>query len=145
MHESTFRRLWRRGIFAGMTRGSAGRPWTLLTSHGQVLVEIARNPQALMRELAAAVDLTQRATASIVADLEGAGYVTRQRIGRRNVYRVHLDRPFRHRAQAGLRVGPFLDLLTGGLLAQPGDDPVPLGIPDASAVTEHRAMSELDG
>jgi hypothetical protein len=44
--------------------------------------------------------------------------VTRQRIGRRNQYQVHLDLPFRHPQQSGLRVGPFLDLLTGGLLLQ---------------------------
>ncbi len=86
--------------------------WTLLTAHGHVLVEIARNPEARMRDISAAVGITERATQAIVSDLEAAGYLTRTRVGRRNVYEVHLERPFRHSAQGDLRVGPFLELLT---------------------------------
>jgi hypothetical protein len=85
--------------------------WTLLTSHGHVLVEIARNPEARIRDLSAAADITERATASIIADLEAAGYVTRTKVGRRNHYTVHLDLPFRHTAQGDLQIGPFLELL----------------------------------
>lgn len=85
--------------------------WTLLTGHGHVLVEIARNPQARMRDISAIVGLTERTVQAIVADLEAAGYLTRGRIGRRNHYTVNSDNWFRHSAQEGLRVGPFLDLL----------------------------------
>jgi hypothetical protein len=46
-----------------------------------------------------------------VADLEAAGYLTRARTGRRVVYTVNRDSLFRHSAQEGHRVGPFLDLL----------------------------------
>lgn len=98
-------------------RGKEGS-WTLLTSHGHVLVEIARNPDALIKELSAAAGITERATAMIVADLVDAGYVTRERVGRRNRYVLDLDRGFRHAAQRDLRVGPFLDLLTNGQLSQ---------------------------
>jgi len=87
------------------------RSWTLLTGHGHVLVEIARNPEARMRDISAVVGLTERTVQAIVADLEGAGYLTRDRIGRRNRYIVNPDSLFRHSAQGGLRVGPFLDLL----------------------------------
>jgi hypothetical protein len=97
---------------SGMTsRDEAGGSWTLLTGHGHVLVEIARNPQARMRDISAVVGLTERTVQAIVADLEAAGYLTRGRIGRRNVYTVNSDNWFRHSAQEGLRVGPFLDLL----------------------------------
>jgi len=89
----------------------AGGSWTLLTGHGHVLVEIARNPQARMRDISAVVGLTERTVQAIVADLEAAGYLTRGRIGRRNRYTVNPDTMFRHTAQEGLRVGPFLDLL----------------------------------
>jgi hypothetical protein len=89
----------------------SGGSWTLLTGHGHVLVEIARNPQARMRDISAVVGLTERTVQAIVADLEAAGYLTRGRIGRRNVYTVNSDNWFRHSAQEGLRVGPFLDLL----------------------------------
>jgi DNA-binding IclR family transcriptional regulator len=88
-----------------------GGSWTLLTGHGHVLVEIARNPQARVRDISAVVGLTERAVLAIVADLETAGYLTRQRIGRGNRYSVNPDCLFRHSAQRGLRVGPFLELL----------------------------------
>jgi MarR family protein len=90
----------------------SGGSWTLLTGHGHVLVEIARNPQARIRDISAAADITERTAQAIVADLEAAGYITRTRVGRRTRYTVNPDRPFRHQAQDGLRVGPFLDLLT---------------------------------
>jgi DNA-binding transcriptional ArsR family regulator len=86
--------------------------WTLLTSHGHVLVEIARNPQARMRDISAAIGLTERTVQAIVNDLESAGYLTKDRIGRRNRYTVNPDSLFRHSALAGLQVGPFLDMLT---------------------------------
>ena len=87
--------------------------WTLLTGHGHVLVEIARNPDARIRDISPAVGLTERTVQAIVTDLEAAGYLTRTRVGRRTRYTVNPDRPFRHRAQEGLRVGPVLDQLTG--------------------------------
>jgi hypothetical protein len=86
--------------------------WTLLTGHGHVLVEIARNPDARIRDISPVVDLTERTVQAIVADLEAGGYLTRARVGRRTRYTVNPDSPFRHRAQEGLQVGPLLDLLT---------------------------------
>ena len=86
--------------------------WTLLTGHGHVLVEIARNPHARIRDISPVVDLTERTVQAIVADLEAAGYLTRTRVGRRTRYTVNPDSPFRHSAQDGLRVGPMLDTLT---------------------------------
>jgi len=85
--------------------------WTLLTAHGRALVAIAQDPDARMRDLAEVVGVTERTVQAIVADLETAGYVTHTRVGRRNRYTVHLDRPFRHPAQDGHQIGPFLDLL----------------------------------
>jgi hypothetical protein len=76
-----------------------------------VLVEIARNPEARIRDISTAAGLTERTVQAIVADLEAAGYLTRTRMGRRTIYTVNPDSVFRHSAQEGLRVGPFLDLL----------------------------------
>jgi DNA-binding MarR family transcriptional regulator len=89
----------------------SGGAWTLLTGHGHVLVEIARNPKARIRDISPVVGLTDRTVQAIVADLEAGGYLTRTRIGRRVIYTVNRDSLFRHSAQEGLRVGPFLDLL----------------------------------
>ena len=88
------------------------RSWTLLTGHGHVLVEIARNPEARIRDISPVVGLTERTVQAIVTDLEAEGYLTRTRVGRRTRYTVNPDNPFRHSAQDGLRVGPMLDLLT---------------------------------
>ena len=85
--------------------------WTLLTGHGHVLVEITRSPDARIRDISAAVGLTERTVQAIVADLETAGYLTRTRTGRRTRYTVNHDSCFRHPAQGGHRVGPFLTLL----------------------------------
>lgn len=92
--------------------GEPARSWTLLTGHGHVLVEIAKNPDARIRDISPVVDLTERTVQAIVADLEAAGYITRTRIGRRTRYTLDPDSPFRHSAQEGLRVGPMLDQLT---------------------------------
>jgi hypothetical protein len=100
-----------------------GGSWTLLTGHGHVLVEIARNPDARIRDISPVVGLTERSVQAIVADLEADGYLTRTRIGRRTRYTVNPDRPFRHSAQDGLRVGPVLDVLTA--MADADEPPVP--------------------
>jgi len=101
----------------------SSRTWTLLTGHGHVLVEIARNPEARIRDISPVVGLTERSVQAIVADLEAAGYLTRTRTGRRVVYTVNRDSLFRHSAQDGHRVGPFLDLLAAaGSTVTPGPD-----------------------
>jgi len=104
--------------------GERGGSWTLLTGHGHVLVEIARNPDARIRDISPVVDLTERTVQAIVADLEAAGYLTRARTGRRTRYTVNPDSSFRHSAQNGLRVGPMLDVLTAMADA---DAPSPAG------------------
>jgi DNA-binding IclR family transcriptional regulator len=101
-----------------------GGSWTLLTGHGHVLVEIARDPEARMRDIAAAAGITERTAQVIVADLEAAGYIIRTRIGRRTRYTVNRDSLFRHPAQEGHRIGPFLALLATATAAPPGPDDV---------------------
>lgn len=64
-----------------------------------------------MRDVADAAGVTERTALAIVADLEAAGYITRERVGRRNRYTINADATFRHTAQDGLTVGPLLALL----------------------------------
>jgi len=92
-------------------RDQSGGSWTLLTGHGRVLVEIGRDPAARIRDISAAAGLAERTVQAIVADLEAAGYITRTRTGRRVRYIVNHDSMYRHPAQEGQRVGPFLSLL----------------------------------
>jgi len=123
-----------------------GASWTLLSGHGHVLVEIARNPGARMRDISAVVDLTERTVQAIVADLVAAGYVSRTRTGRRNFYAVNPAASFRHQSQDGLSVGPFLEVLaaSGAAISHeatrrpgPQGDPGDAGAPEpGSAATD---------
>jgi hypothetical protein len=114
-----------------------GGSWTLLTGHGRVLVEIAGDPQARIRDISSAVGLTERTVQAIVADLEAAGYLTRTRTGRRTCYTVNPDSQFRHSAQKGLRVGPLLALLTAMGDADTSEPAAP-GINPALAAAGHQ-------
>jgi DNA-binding MarR family transcriptional regulator len=78
---------------------SAGT-WTFLSNHAQVLLCIARDPEARIRDIAPMVGITERATQRIVADLIAAGYVERSKVGRRNHYILNSDAKMRHAAQA---------------------------------------------
>jgi hypothetical protein len=89
---------------------SEGRPWTFLTNHARVLVEIARNSNTRLRDIAAGIGITERAAQTIVNDLEEAGYITRTRVGRRTHYSVDPTRPFRHPADADQQVAGLLTL-----------------------------------
>jgi DNA-binding MarR family transcriptional regulator len=95
-----------------MSDASGQRTWTLLTNHGHVLVHVSRNPDARIRDIAAAVGITERATLNILRDLAEAGYLTRVPQGRRTHYEVNLHRPFRHPAEAEREVGDLLTLFT---------------------------------
>ena len=64
------------------------QPFGFLTNHGLALLCIADDPAIRMRDLAVHIDITERAAQRIVADLVKAGYVERERVGRRNVYQV---------------------------------------------------------
>jgi len=85
--------------------------WHFLTSHAQVLLCIERNPDARLRDMADIVGITERAAQRIVSDLVEAGYVTRERAGRRNRYALDRSQRMRHPAQFNLEIGELLDLL----------------------------------
>ena len=67
-----------------------------LTNHALVLASLAGDPGLRVRDIADRVGVTERAVESIVRDLTVGGYLTKVRKGRRNRYRLHLDRPFQH-------------------------------------------------
>jgi DNA-binding MarR family transcriptional regulator len=91
----------------------AERPdWTFLTSHASVLIEVAREPDATVREIADRAGLTERQAHRVLADLVDGGYLHRERVGRRNHYRVDDERPMRHPSVAHRRVGELLEALS---------------------------------
>lgn len=82
--------------------------WTFLTNHAHVLLCVAENPNVRLREVAELVGITERAAQRIVAELEEAGYLQRERDGRRNIYRLNPDMPLRHPLDRGHRIGELL-------------------------------------
>jgi hypothetical protein len=87
------------------------KPWRFVTSHTQVLLCIARNPEIRIRDVAQLTGITERAAQRIIADLIEAGYVARTRVGRRNHYVVNADVKMRHPLQHEYEIGELLDLL----------------------------------
>lgn len=87
--------------------------WTFLSNHGHVLVSLARDRDARMRDVAVAVGITERAVQQIVRDLVEQGYLGKEKVGRRNRYEVARDACFRHELEAHVALGEFLDLVVG--------------------------------
>lgn len=85
--------------------------WTFLTNHSHVLVCIARDPMVRTRDLAVRVEITERAVQRIIADLVLAGYLSRERVGRRNRYVVNHGLHLRHPIEAHCHVGDLLALV----------------------------------
>jgi DNA-binding IclR family transcriptional regulator len=85
--------------------------WTFLTNHGHVLLCLAGEPDLRVRDVAARVGITERATLRILHDLVAGGYATRERDGRRTRYRFRLDRPMRHPIEAHRPVRSLVEAL----------------------------------
>ncbi|HZE04465.1 MAG TPA: winged helix-turn-helix domain-containing protein [Solirubrobacteraceae bacterium] len=87
------------------------RPFGFLTNHGLALLCIAHDPSIRMREIAADVQITERAAQRIVADLVEAGYVDRQRVGRRNRYTIRAGLPIALPAKRDVDLNALLNVL----------------------------------
>ena len=85
--------------------------FAFLTSHGKTLLLIASDPRIRMRDIAALLNVTERATQRIVADLARAGYIDREREGRRNFYTVRTDLPLGLPIQRDVDIGALVAVL----------------------------------
>jgi len=85
--------------------------WDFLTNHAHVLVCVARDPGARLRDIASAVGITERAAHRIVSELVDEGYLVRERRGRRNHYEVKARLPLPHPLAEEREVGELLKLL----------------------------------
>ena len=95
-----------------MSSEDPARGWQFVTNHTQVLLCIANDPDARLRDIADSVGITVGSAQRIVADLIESGFVERTREGRRNRYVVNRDSPMlRHAAQNGQQIGGLLELL----------------------------------
>ncbi len=85
--------------------------WTFLTSHALVLSLISKQPRITARELATAINITERAVRKIIADLDDAGYISKTKEGRRVRYHVNPNLSLRHDTQLEIAIGDFLEVL----------------------------------
>lgn len=85
--------------------------WTFLTNHAAVLLCVARDPGLRIRDVAERVGITERAAQRIVNDLVAEGYLTRRRVGSRNLYELHPERPFRLALVQHREIGALLALI----------------------------------
>ncbi len=93
---------------------SAVPPFGFLTNHGLVLLSIAHDPEMRMRDIASDVQITERAAQRIVADLVEAGYLDRERVGRRNRYRVRASLPISLPSRRDIDLSALLTVLVPG-------------------------------
>ena len=87
--------------------------WTFLTNHARVLLCIAQDPGVRLRDIAARLDITERSAYGIVTDLARAGYVVKQKDGRRNRYQIQAHLPLPEPASQQPAIGEVLDVLAG--------------------------------
>jgi DNA-binding transcriptional ArsR family regulator len=89
------------------------KQWSFLTNHARVLVCIANDPGLRLRDMAEVLNITERSAYAIVADLTEAGYVLKERDGRRNRYSIQHDMPLPDSTNHERTVGEVLNLLVG--------------------------------
>jgi hypothetical protein len=109
-----------------------------------VLLCIARDPGARLRDIAASVGITERSAHAIVSDLAGVGYVVRQKDGRRNRYQIQAHLPLPEAGTGGLAIGEILALLAGTrpacITGRPGR-----GTPDARGPGDNAGRGRSQG
>ena len=87
--------------------------WSFLTNHARALVCIAQDPGVRLRDIASTLGITERSAYAIVNDLSDAGYVRKERDGRRNRYAIQSHLPLPENPARERTVGDVLDLLVG--------------------------------
>lgn len=87
--------------------------WTFLTNHSHVLILLSQHPAMVLREVAAHVGITERAVQRIIADLEAAGCIEIEKMGRRNRYRILNSQSLRHPIEAHHTIGDLVRMIVG--------------------------------
>src|SRR5579859_5650717 len=95
--------------------------WTFLTSHARVLLLVAHDPGVRLRDIAASLDITERSAFGIITDLVEAGYVIKEKDGRRNRYHIQAHLPLPEPTARERTVGEVLALLAGADAAATGE------------------------
>ena len=102
--------------------------WSFLTNHARALLVIANDPGVRLRDIAAALDITERSAYALVTELAEGGYVVKEKDGRRNHYEIQTHLPLRESVATTRTIGEVLDLLVEAS-AHPPDGAQPAGAP----------------
>jgi DNA-binding MarR family transcriptional regulator len=94
-----------------------GPRWTFLTNHAHVLILLAEDGTQTLRQVAAAIGITERAVQRIIVELEEDGFVQRERVGRQNRYEISYGQPLRHEIEKHRTIGDLLKLIIGDSLS----------------------------
>ena len=87
--------------------------WTFLTTHARVMLLVARDPGVRLRDIAASLDITERSAFGIITDLVEAGYMVKEKNGRRNRYHIQAHLPLPEPDGRERTIGEILALLVG--------------------------------
>lgn len=85
--------------------------WTFFSNHGHVYFLLATNENIVLREVALRVGVTERSVLGIVQDLENAGYIKREKIGRSNRYRIVPKKTLRHPLESNVQLKDLVKLI----------------------------------
>jgi DNA-binding transcriptional ArsR family regulator len=85
--------------------------WSFLTNHARAMLCIAHDPGIRLRDIAGTLGITERRAFGIVTDLTDAGYVVKEKDGRRNRYRIQNHLPLPEAVGRERTIGEVLELL----------------------------------
>jgi hypothetical protein len=123
--------------------------WSFLTTHARVLLLVARDPGIRLRDIAASLDITERSAFGAITDLVEAGYVVKEKDGRRNRYHIQAHLPLPEPTARERTVGEVLALLTGtdatvtGQQATAADGPDPGSSRDGQQAAAEQVCDDL--
>ncbi len=86
--------------------------WTFLTNHAHVLILLCQESSMVLREVASRIGITERAVQRIVADLEEDGFLEREKVGRKNHYRISATQSLRHPIESHRTIGDLISMIT---------------------------------
>ena len=92
--------------------------WTFFTNHTHVLVLLYEDPTLVLREVAQRVGITERAVQRIVHELEGAGFLKKERVGRQNRYTINVGKSLRHPIESHCTIESLLSLISNSRTSQ---------------------------
>jgi DNA-binding MarR family transcriptional regulator len=85
--------------------------WTFFSNYGHVYFLLAMNKDLIVREIAVKVGITERSVQGIIQELEGAGYISKEKVGRSNRYSVVADTTLRHHLEGNVKTKDLVSLI----------------------------------